>query len=223
MYQMDIHIHTKESSFCAKTAAEQVVGLYHQKGYQGLIITDHYNREYFNRFPECTWKEKMDHYLEGYRRARKAGEKYGMEIFLGIEFREVSHINDFLIYGLTEKFLYENPDFYLLPISEASKRFRDAGALVIQAHPMRTGVNILEDPDLLDGIEVYNGNHQWPYDREAAKKAAEAYDLISLSGSDFHMEEDLAKGGVVFETPVKNYQDFLERLRKREILKLIEE
>lgn len=219
---MDLHIHTKESSYCAKVEAEKVVELYHQKGYGGLVITDHYNREYFGHFPDSSWKDKMDKYLTGYRQAKKAGEKYGMKIFLGIEFREISHINDFLIYGLSEDFLYGHEELYRLPIADASALFRQAGALVIQAHPMRTGVNVLADPGLLDGIEVYNGNHQWPYDRDAALKAASDYSLLGISGSDFHMTEDLAKGGVVFESPVIDYQDFLKHLRNREIIGLIE-
>lgn len=165
----------------------------------------------------------MDHYLEGYRCAKKAAEKYGMDIFLGIEFREISHINDFLIFGLTEEFLYRNEELFLKPIAEASGIFHEAGALVIQAHPMRTGVNVLADPRLLDGIEVYNGNHQWPYDRKKAAEAAKQFDLTAVSGSDFHMKEDLAKGGIVLEKPVLHYKDFLMRLRNREILELIEE
>ena len=173
MYQMDIHIHTKESSYCARVAARDVVHLYKEKGYQGLIITDHYNREFFDHFPNETWKEKVDHYLEGSRQAKAEGAKIGMDIFLGIEFRSVEHINDFLIFGLTEQFLYEREELFRLSIEEASEIFKKAGALVIQAHPMRTGVNVLADPACIEGIEVYNGNHQWPYDAGAAEEAAE--------------------------------------------------
>lgn len=88
---MDIHIHTKESSYCARVDARDVVHLYKEKGYQGLIITDHYNREFFDHFPNETWKEKVDHYLEGYAR-RKRKERKSEWIFFSVLSSDLSSI-----------------------------------------------------------------------------------------------------------------------------------
>lgn len=42
LYKYDLHVHTSSVSPCAHVAAEEVVKLYQQAGYQGVVITDHF-------------------------------------------------------------------------------------------------------------------------------------------------------------------------------------
>ena len=57
--------------------------------------------------------------------------------------------------------------------------------------------------DLLDGLEVYNGNPRHDSQNDKALSYAEKHNLKMISGSDFHENEDLARGGIVAELPEK--------------------
>ena len=46
-----------------------MVRYYKEAGYNGIIITDHYYKEYFESMLEGSWEEKTDIYLSGYRAA----------------------------------------------------------------------------------------------------------------------------------------------------------
>jgi hypothetical protein len=144
-FKMDIHVHTCEVSACGEIEAAEGVRMYHEAGYQGIMITDHFHKLYFESLPEIKWEDKVDRYLEGYRKAKKEGERTGMQVLLGMEYRNCETDNDFLIVGLTEKFLYENPEIYELPLEEAIDLFHRNHMLVIQAHPVRFKIAGIKD------------------------------------------------------------------------------
>ena len=56
-------------------------------------------------FEKLSWKEQIDSFLQGYRIAKDEAKQYDMDVFLGIEYRELSNSNDFLVYGLQKNFL----------------------------------------------------------------------------------------------------------------------
>ena len=76
-YIYHLHIHTEESSLCGSVPAKEMIRLYHEKGYKGVAITDHYNNIFFNSVANFSWKEQIDSYLKGYRIAKEETEKYG--------------------------------------------------------------------------------------------------------------------------------------------------
>lgn len=210
LYEM--HLHTAEASVCAEAKAADGIRAYYEKGYKGIFVTEHYQENFFDRVKEMSHKDKIDKLLSGYRIMKEEAKKYNMDVFLGMEFRELSNMNDFLIYGLTEEFYYENENLYLLKIDEAAKLFRDAGAAIIQAHPFRASTSFLSNPANLHGIEIHNGNSRHLYDSRGAAEAVKKYGFTGISGSDFHILEDLATGGTVFYTEIKSQADIVERL-----------
>lgn len=131
----DLHVHTSAVSACGKVLPEDVTGLYAAAGFTGIVITEHFHKEYFDSLGELPWQMKIDHYLEGYRRAKN--NSHGLSIYLGMEFRNTSTDDDFLVIGLSEKFLYDNPETYLLPWEQAFDLFHKNDAVIIQAHPCR--------------------------------------------------------------------------------------
>ena len=166
-FLIDIHVHTSEVSGCGQVKAEDAVKMYHSAGYQGLMITDHFHKQYFDGLKLESWEKKIDRYLEGYHKAQKEGQRLGMEILLGMEFRNCETDNDFLIIGVTEDFLYTHPDLYELPLTKAIDLFHQNGMLVIQAHPVRCRIVGMEDGELytkyrteemLDMLEAYSGH-----------------------------------------------------------------
>ena len=75
-FKLDIHVHTSETSSCGQVSAQEAVRLYEQAGYDGIIITDHYHREYFNSLGNLTWNDKIDCYLKGYRSSKGKNEGF---------------------------------------------------------------------------------------------------------------------------------------------------
>lgn len=67
--------------------------------------------------------------------------------------------------------------------------------LIYQAHPYRAGMKPAAN-ELIDGLEVYNGNRRHDSQNEKAFNYAEKHNLKMISGSDFHEYEDLARGGI---------------------------
>lgn len=233
-YKLDMHIHTKESSGCGKVAAADVVRSYKEAGYDGIMITDHYHKTYFDSLGTMKLAEKTEKYLEGYRRARQEGERLGLDVLLGIEFRNVESDNDFLIVGITEEFLFRYPETYLLPLAKAIDFFHEKGMLVIQAHPVRFGMTgqgektrkricWLQCENQLDGIEVYNGNSGWGQDPKDIEAILTRHpDYIRISASDFHEPRHLARGGIVLDRQVKNSGELKEALQNHGIIHRIE-
>lgn len=168
-FVIETHAHTSETSSCAVIEAAEVVRLYHSAGYQGLMITDHYHRYFFESIHLDSWEAQVDRFLTGYRIAKREGQRYGMEILLGIEYRNVETDNDFLVIGITEQFLYEHPYLYKLPLEEAIDLFHENGMLVIQAHPVRCKIVDEKDGRLFTGLyseqmmRILEENPQMPY------------------------------------------------------------
>lgn len=97
LYKYDLHVHTSSVSPCAHVAAEEVVKLYQQAGYQGVVITDHFCEQFFESLPASSWRDKVRQYLAGYLAAREAGEKLGVDVLLGIEIRLAGSANEYLV------------------------------------------------------------------------------------------------------------------------------
>ena len=113
-----------------------------------MMLTDHFHKQYFESLKLESWERKIDRYLEGYHKAKKEGQRLGMEILLGMEFRNYETDNDFLIVGVTEDFLYKHPNLYELPLEKAIDVFHENGMLVIQAHPARCRILGIENGKL---------------------------------------------------------------------------
>ena len=216
MGKFELHVHTAENDKCALESAKNIVRLYKDAGYEGLVITDHYFKTFFewfgDEFDRENHHEVIDRWLKGYRAAREEGEACGMTVLLGAEVRfNGPNINDYLVYGLTEEFLYNAPFLNELPNLDALLEILPPDALVVQAHPFRDNMTV-KNPENLFGIEVYNGGTQ-PIRNRLARTFAEHYGKAMTSGSDFHSKHALARGGIVSNKPIKTMSDLLETLK----------
>lgn len=221
MYLYDVHVHTSETSPCGKVDAETLVCMYKTAGYDGLVITDHYCRDYFEALRAGSWKDKINQFLRGYRIALQKGKKLGINVLLGIELRFDENWNDYLIYGIDENFLYENRYLYEMSIKTFHDYVRDTTVLIYQAHPFRIA-SFPEKPEYLDGIEVYNGNPRHESHNEKAADYAKKHNLKMLSGSDFHQTGDLARGGVALPEAPKDSMELAKLLAGGYVSRLIQ-
>lgn len=213
VFKYDMHVHTSEVSVCGRTRAKEVVKMYKNAGYQGLVITDHFNKEYFDKFNNLDWGEKIDRYLKGYYEAYDEGQKYDMDILLGMEIRFPQNVNDYLVYGVSEKFLKENEDMHNTDINFFKQLIKNnENIMIYQAHPFREKC-VVADWNLLDGVEAYNGNPRHDSLNHKAMNYASEHKLLMISGSDFHRTEDLASGGIIVNNRMKNQDDLINALR----------
>ena len=220
-FKYDTHVHTKEISPCSKVPAKEAVKMYKEAGYHGIIITDHYCDSFFISLGNLTWNEKIDSFLEGYNIAFDAGKKLGLKVILGMEIRFVGDSNDYLVYGFDEDFLRNNKELYKLSLKQFRELTKKENILIFQAHPFRSGM-IQAPPELLDGIEVFNGNPRHNSNNNLAYGYALKNQLLMLSGSDFHQKVDIARGGVIVSESICNPQEFADIIRNNKITDLIQ-
>ncbi len=195
-YLYETHLHTSETSQCGKVAAAIAAKIYHDAGYTGIVVTDHYFKGFFDMHPFSSWNRKVDLFLAGYRNALAEGQKLGLEVLLGMEIRFTENANDYLVYGFDESFLRENKKLYRLGLKGFRELTAGMGIYIIQAHPFRPRM-VPAPPSLIDGVEVYNGNPRHDSSNHLAMHFATENSLKMLSGSDFHQPQDAARGGIM--------------------------
>lgn len=216
LYEM--HFHTKDTSNCANVKACDAVEEYIKAGYDGIVVTDHLSPSTYMKYGRelLPWKKKIDFFLRGYKEAVKAA-KGRINILLGMElrFRTSEGDNDYLVYGITEEFLYKNPDLLSLDSKKLYQLAKENGLLVFQAHPFRVGMKIT-NPQFLDGIEIFNGNPRHNSSNDIAEAWAKKYNLLVTSGSDYHEYVDLASGGIWFKEEIRTNEDLIRNLKSKD-------
>ena len=215
MKKFEMHVHTAENDIFATEKAKDIVRLYKEAGYSGLVITDHYFSLFYDWFKTelagASHERIIDRWLRGYNSAREEGEKQGIVVLAGAEVRFDGTINDYLVYGLQPR------DFYELPLLNKLKGVNELlevlpkDVCVVQAHPFRNDM-VVSDPSNLFGIEVYNGGTDC-FRNQIAKSFAKYYDKKMLSGSDFHYVDACAKGGIYTEREILTEKDLVSVLR----------
>lgn len=211
-FRIDMHVHTKNVSPCGKIDARDVARLYKGAGYDAVVITDHYYQGYFDSLGTLSWEAKIDRFLEGYREAQTTGKKTGLTVLLGMELRFITNENDYLVYGVTESFLKEAPPLFEMRLEEFYDVSREHNMLIYQAHPFRPGM-IAANPAFLDGVEVFNGNPRHNSRNDLARQFAARHQLAMISGSDFHQQEDLGRGGMLLTTKIRSNAELVAVLR----------
>lgn len=210
-FKYELHCHTGCVSRCGRVEPEEILKLYKQQGYSGIVVTDHYSPMTFT--PNWCPQKQIDFYLEGYRRMKAAaGDDF--TVLLGMELRHYFTANDYLIYSIDEDFLYNAGNLMNVWEREVFNRCRREGYLVYQAHPFRTGIRRC-NPDYIDGVEIYNGKTNKELN-DKAYEWAKANNKLMVSGSDFHVVKNLARGGIITHKPIKSNADLLEVLKSQD-------
>lgn len=215
MYKLETHFHTAETSPCATVRAWDGVDIYKAfGGYNGIVVTDHFSEFIFGPRGLRAWEAVVSQFLLGYRRARQRGTLVDVDVFLGMELRFPGSNNDFLVYGITEGFLLENPWLYELDLETFFPIAQKYRLAVVQAHPFREGCTPAS-PSLIHGIEVLNGNTRHDSHNRQAAVWTRQYQLPETCGTDFHEPGDCAGIGMAFSEPIKTERQLVKSLLKR--------
>ena len=210
--KIEMHLHTKESSHCGKVSARDILPVYKQNGYGALVVTDHFGRGALERWQDLPYEKQVENFLLGYRTAKQEGDRLGLRVFLGAEFRfeADNNNNDYLVYGLTEEFFFSNPDLTQWRLKEFVAK-KPPEALVYQAHPFRNGCCPMRR-EYLFGLEVFNGHGGHDNRNGLALQLARMERYHAISGSDAHYEQYLCAGGLLTDQDVNSPQELLQVL-----------
>ena len=86
MYKYEMHCHTNPASLCSQVAPCELVAAYKQKGYSGVVITNHYMADWFEIYrkdKDRDFEESLNAWLSDYRIAKKEGDTCGLDVLLG--------------------------------------------------------------------------------------------------------------------------------------------
>lgn len=212
---IETHAHTKGGSPCAKVSAYDMLKAYANEGYDAVVITNHFNESTVACY-DLTPKAAVDRYVDLYKEAQEAGEQLGIEVWFGIETCISGGPEDFLIFGAESDILYQNPRLYDMTQEELFLECEQYGCLLYQAHPSRSYCRHM-NPDLLHGVESYNGNLRHEENNGISLLWAKKYRLLQSSGSDFHQPEDLARGGIMVPPNINSVKELAAYMRENHV------
>ncbi len=210
MYLYELHTHTAECSKCASICAEDLVKFYHEQGFDGICITDHFLNGN-TTIPQCySYKERIKRFTTGYNRAKEMGDQLGIQVFFGWEYGHGGM--DLLTYGLDIDWLLDNPHIMDISIGEYCNLVRDSGGYIVHAHPFREASyidHIRLFPRHVDAVEAFNARRS-DFENDMAKHYARSYDLPMMAGSDNHWGHQPRLGAMAFN---KKQTDITELIK----------
>lgn len=209
-YKYETHTHTGPVSMCGRVDVKEIIRLYLEKEFSGIVLTDHYSPLTFWNHNYFAPQKCIDFYLYAYREMKKIAPS-DFTVMLGIELRHYATSNDYLIYGVDEKWLEKQGNLMAVWEKGVYKMMHKEGYLVYEAHPFRPGRTRCSTK-YLDGVEIYNGKTELKYNEQAEKWAKEN-NLLMVSGSDFHTPEHTGRGGIITNQPIHNNADLVSTLK----------
>lgn len=183
---IDLHAHTKGISRCCKAYAPEVLTAARDAGLDGICLCNHYQSRYVENGDAAGFARR---YVEEFRAVRDLGQEMGLSVLFGIEVTMERHgMEHLLVYGVDEQFPLRTPALYDLTQRELYELVHENGGVLVQAHPLRKGKNVLMDPQYLDGVEVnchplYDQTHH-----EILSRLARERGWILTCGGDYHAD-----------------------------------
>ena len=217
MFKIETHMHTNHISGCSRIDAASLAEGYQKAGFAAVTVTDHYCRDTFPPLGidiTVPGQDAIGAFLEGFRRVEAECAPRGIKVYKGAELRFDECVNDYLLFNYPDELLADPAKIFPLGIAGFAPLAREAGALLIQAHPYRKPCT----PAIacyLDGVEVCNRNpHHGARNRNhLAEEYASDFHLLRLGGSDCHGAEQIGTGGIIAEELPEDDAAFAELIR----------
>lgn len=222
MQKWETHCHSKKGSGCGAVSTRKMAKIYAKAGYNGIVLTNHFNISNFEGYFKGRKINWVRRYLKEYYSLKKQAKKYGMTVLIGLEMSLAGDeprqgkkgYSELLVYGITPKQLDEyGLDLMYRTQEDFYKLCDQNGWICGQSHPFREGTVPL-DFRFMHFVEAYNGHTRHKNNNDLADKAAEEYELLKTGGSDFHQPHDYGCG-MLFpdEMKIENEKDFVDAVR----------
>ncbi|MBO5575821.1 MAG: histidinol phosphatase [Ruminococcus sp.] len=221
-YLYETHCHTSQASACGMVSGEELARFYKQKGYDGIIVTDHFFNGNTAIDQSLDWKTKCELYCSGYEQAKRVGDEIGLTVMFGIEYSYEG--TDLLTYGVDKAWLIAHPEVMEIDVHEYIKLVHESGGMIVHAHPFREAwyikmIRLL--PYEVDAVEVFNaGNPDPEFDRRA-NWYADSYGLVKTAGSDRHDTQKTEYAATVFEEKLTGIGDYIRLVKGDKVARLI--
>lgn len=225
-YKLEMHLHTSRNSDCGKECPKDIASIYRDAGYNGIVCTNHLNRNDLYGYVAPPWKrlfkDVMDCWLRDFYELKEECAKVGIDVFAGAEVSpdEVTYYKsdrpyaEFLIYGAAADEIKEYGEAFLRMTQRQLFEWCDSrGVLLVQAHPYREICDVM-DTTLLHGIEVSNTHLGHDSHNDLAIALCERTELIPTGGSDFHYRSGEGGGIILPRAPIDE-RDLAGLLRER--------
>ena len=213
-YKIELHAHTSPCSGCSEIPPEKIVEILAAKGYDAVMIANHF-------YPGGTFMKEADPvsaYLQDFYAAKEAGEKIGMKVYMGAEYRFSENSNDYLVIGVDEAFLRETVTHLDMGIDAFYKEYHRDSLLILQAHPFRNGMTHV-DPASLDGFESMNlhPHHNSRVSVASSYQKEQNFPVVTI-GSDLHHWGHEGHSATRTKTLPANETELVSILRSRDYL-----
>ncbi len=204
MIKLETHCHTKGFSPCGDGDLELTVKKYKESGYGAITVTNHFSKNYYqDYFKGQTDKEKIDYFFRTYDEFSLLCEKNDIKTFFGLEVNCLPTSTEYMLLGFDRAFLYDNPHLFALSQEELFALADKNGILMYQTHPFRTGVKA-GNPKFMHGAESFNGHYHHDNNNHLARIFCEQNNLIGLSGTDYHHDEQPITAGALIPEYIKD-------------------
>lgn len=214
-YLYETHMHTCQASACGVSTGKEHARYYKDRGYTGIIVTDHFFGGNTCISKELPWEKRIDLFWSGYEDALEEGLKIGLDVFFGLE--QNHHGDEYLIYGLTKDYMKAHPELEHWTRKEQLREVHSAGGCVVQAHPFRIRGYMdcirLAQP-FCDGVEVANAGNA-PLDDARCMRYAREFGLLMTAGSDNHHSPAQTLFGVELDQKLKSINDYVSLILNR--------
>lgn len=199
-----MHCHTKEGSLDGKITLSDTIRTLQEKGYQGMLITDHNSYKAYRH----------------YEKKIKGKEFPDFVVLRGIEYDTIDagHIIIVMPAGVRLPIL----ELRGLPVSLLIDIVHHFGGILGPAHPCgekylslmntRQGKKAKMLIPRFDFIETYNACEP-PESNQAAFELAKLYGKPGTGGSDSHRENCAGFGYTMIDADIKNETDLIDAIR----------
>ncbi|MDR2730061.1 MAG: PHP domain-containing protein [Treponema sp.] len=186
-YLYETHLHTYGVSACGISRGSDYIKAYKERGYTGIIVTDHFYNGNTALSRDLPWDEWVNRFCGGYEDAKEEGDRQGLDVFFGWE-ETFDKGDDYLVYGLDKGWMLEHPEIRYWSRLDQYRAVKKAGGCVVQAHPFRQRdyiKKIVLSTGCVDGVEAANGGNNNAWDALAYRYAKNIGKTI-IAGSDIH-------------------------------------
>jgi hypothetical protein len=221
-YLYETHLHTNRASRCAYSSGKEYISGYKEKGYSGIIVTDHFYNGNCSIPRSLPWKEWVNRFFQGYEEAREEGERQGLDVFFGWE-ETFDSCDDYLVYGLDKDWLMDHPEARTWTRGEQYRAVKEAGGCVVQAHPFRQRYYIAKvvlSTGCVDAVEAANGGNSDSSFDALAFRYAKKLNKPMTAGTDIHDVSNIYFGdifGVYFNRKLDSIKDYVNAICNNEI------
>jgi hypothetical protein len=221
-YLYETHLHTAGVSKCAVSTGADYIAGYKDKGYSGIIVTDHFFNGNSALPKTLPWKEWVNQFCRGYEEAKEEGERQGLDVFFGWE-ETFDDCDDYLVYGLGKDWLLEHPEVRSWTRGEQYRAVKEAGGCIVQAHPFRQRyyiAKVILSTGCVDAVEAANGGHENASFDVLAHRYAQKLGKPMTAGTDIHDASVIYNGeifGVYLDKKLTSIADYVNIILNNQI------